>query len=472
MRKIFTPFKFFLTSLLMVASATAFATEVTFTPDGTYPYATYNSGTAFTDQQGTVTMSVSNGLEESSQYRIYKGQTATFTSTGANIIAIVFNCMASGTTKYGPGCFTASVGDYTYEDKVGTWTGSASEVTFTASSNQVRATSIVVTLDDGSTVFVKAPSITPATGTYTEAQTVSITADEGTTAYYSLNGGEYQVYSAPFQVSETTTVSAYAQDADGNKSSTVSSVITIVAAANWQSLAEVIAAATAEGVFGTLHVSEATVIYANGYTSFITDGTRSLYIYGNSGLVTGDKVTGSITGSAVIYNSTNSLELTVNVSGGEVNLTTVSQGNKVNATVMDIADINDAGRQFESQYVAVEGVKFASETWDDSDNRGVTISQSADQLTFYNQFKLDVASLGISTEKSYDVKGIVCIYKGVPQLYIISLDDVVESGTTGISTLQNDAVRSNAIYTIAGQKVSGMTRGGLYIVGGKKVLVK
>lgn len=46
--------------------------------------------------------------------------------------------------------------------------------------------------------------------------------------------------------------------------------------------------------------------------------------------------------------------------------------------------------------------------------------------------------------------------------------------STGIRSLagDEDGTRSAAIYTLAGQRVSGMTKGGLYIVNGKKVLVK
>ena len=57
-----------------------------------------------------------------------------------------FTCTANDDAKYGPGCFTASPGDYTYSGANGTWTGDASEVVFTASTNQVRASQIVVEL--------------------------------------------------------------------------------------------------------------------------------------------------------------------------------------------------------------------------------------------------------------------------------------------------------------------------------------
>ena len=66
-------------------------------------------------------------------------------STVGNITQIVFTCTANNTTKYGPGCFAAQDG-YTYADKIGTWVGNAAAVNFTAESNQVRATTIEVTV--------------------------------------------------------------------------------------------------------------------------------------------------------------------------------------------------------------------------------------------------------------------------------------------------------------------------------------
>ena len=57
----------------------------------------------------------------------------------------MFTCTANGTTKQGPGCFAAQDG-YSYEGKIGTWVGNAAAVNFTAESNQVRATTIEVTV--------------------------------------------------------------------------------------------------------------------------------------------------------------------------------------------------------------------------------------------------------------------------------------------------------------------------------------
>ena len=102
-----------------------------------------------------VTMAVSSGrlgiYNDETHYRIYKNQTLTLTSTVGNIVKVEFTCTANDDAQYGPGCFTVNGGDYTYAGPVGTWTGSASEIVFSASVNQVRATQVVVTLESTGT---------------------------------------------------------------------------------------------------------------------------------------------------------------------------------------------------------------------------------------------------------------------------------------------------------------------------------
>ena len=79
------------------------------------------------------------------EYRLYKGNILTVSSTIGNITNIEFTCTANNTAKYGPGCFAAQNG-YTFKDKVGTWVGNATSVAFTAETAQVRAKTIKVTV--------------------------------------------------------------------------------------------------------------------------------------------------------------------------------------------------------------------------------------------------------------------------------------------------------------------------------------
>ena len=132
---------FFLCALLI--SAMSFAQVVTFSPANE----TAVESQKFTLTSGDVTLVCSSGTITADQFRFFKNQTVTISSTGGNIVSVEFTCTASGTTKYGPGCFTTTSGDYTYSGKVGTWIGEANEVNFTASSNQVRATQIVVVVE-------------------------------------------------------------------------------------------------------------------------------------------------------------------------------------------------------------------------------------------------------------------------------------------------------------------------------------
>lgn len=96
----------------------------------------------------TITNSSDYGSNVVTELRIYKGNTMTI--SGSNITQIVLTCTANGTTKQGPGCFGAGAPTgYTFESagKIGTWTGAADSVSFTATDNQVRITQIEVTLN-------------------------------------------------------------------------------------------------------------------------------------------------------------------------------------------------------------------------------------------------------------------------------------------------------------------------------------
>ena len=115
----------------------------------------YNNAAAYEVEKNGVIMSVSSGVigtyNNENHYRIYKNQTLVLTSTVGNITSVQFTCTANNDEKYGPGCFTVDGGDYTYSGAVGTWTGSAAEITFSAAANQVRATQVVVTIEGGAT---------------------------------------------------------------------------------------------------------------------------------------------------------------------------------------------------------------------------------------------------------------------------------------------------------------------------------
>ena len=83
------------------------------------------------------------------ELRVYKNQTFTVSAAGDHKIkSIVMTCTAEGAAKWGPGAWgEGAPAGYSYSGKVGTWTGDASSVTFTAKDNQVRIAELTVTYE-------------------------------------------------------------------------------------------------------------------------------------------------------------------------------------------------------------------------------------------------------------------------------------------------------------------------------------
>ena len=190
----------------MLFSMMSFAAVVTFDADTDKGNAgtDSNNAAAYTVSKDGVTIEVSQGIlgtyNNEAHYRIYKNQTLKITSTAGAITSVQFTCTANGDAKYGPGCFTVDGGSYTFSGAVGTWTGSATKIVFTASTNQVRASQIVVAIDGevipgggngGGNDNDSTGTVPPAEGVITCAQAVEIckaTGETATTDTYTIRG--------------------------------------------------------------------------------------------------------------------------------------------------------------------------------------------------------------------------------------------------------------------------------------------
>ncbi|MBQ3858068.1 MAG: hypothetical protein II775_05270 [Prevotella sp.] len=134
----------------VVMGAWAQETQVTFVPGE------FDAKTSVEYQlvkQG-ITIAVSSGTVTKDQFRVFKNETFTVTSTVGNIKSVELTAYATGENKYGPGCLTTpTTGQYTFESEgnKGTWTGDAATFTLTASKNQIRVTQIVVTIGEAAT---------------------------------------------------------------------------------------------------------------------------------------------------------------------------------------------------------------------------------------------------------------------------------------------------------------------------------
>ena len=385
-----------------------------------------------------VTFAVSNGMIGEESYRIYKNETINFTSTAGHIVKVEFTCTASGDAKYGPGCFgNITDGNYAYNGQVGTWQGTSANFSLTASTNQVRASEIRVWVDgEVLPVIVAIPTFEPAGNTrFAGTQQVAISCEtEGATIYYSTDNENYTEYTAPITITETTTVYAYAQvgDVKGPKASATYTKITevsTIAAAN----------ALADNTYFSFVPDGVVVVYQNGSNLWVRDDSGYGLIYGFD-LPTfeqGTLLSDAWEAQKVTYNGFAEFKNPVNV--------TDSGDDKVEVMPTE-CDADSINADMVHQYLLIKNQIL---TPADTIVRSWT---NAAGLKFYNQFQLD---LNIEEDKAYDMVGIVTLYKGEVEVYIVSATEVAEQTVVRGDVNGDDSIDPSDISALIDYLLNG-----------------
>ena len=84
-------------------------------------------------------------------------------------------------------------------------------------------------------------------------------------------------------------------------------------------------------------------------------------------------------------------------------------------------------------------------------------------MAVYNQFGVNTDALEVG--EIYTLTGMGSVYKETIQMNLIDFT----TGANNISSMKADALKSDAIYNLQGQRVMA-TKKGLYIINGKKVV--
>lgn len=312
-----------LMSLMLVVSGNVWADEISFTP-GTVNGTTTDQ-TADEMSSGGITFScTSAALGRTDNYRFYLSSTTTVSSTVGNITKVVFTCNSNdyaSTLKNA----TFSEGEVSKNAAVVTWTGNTSSFTFKPAA-QVRVDNIVVTVEEAN---INAPTFSPVGGTYTEAQSVTIScATDGASIYYTTDGSEPTTsstkYTGAITVSQTTTLKAIASNGT-ETSSVATATYTILSSIT---IAEARTQGTGDVITSGVVTSFSTA--NSGNTAYIQDATAGICVYGNVNLTVGDEI--SVQGTLNTYRGL--LEIT------NPTCTVISSGNTVTPTVKTIAEIN------------------------------------------------------------------------------------------------------------------------------------
>ena len=385
MRKLFTLF-----ALCMLAS-TAMGIEVVF--DATVDVGTGSSTAgAFVIEKEGIKIEVAQGVANGTHYRFYKNQPVTITSSIGAMNKVVFTCVAENDAQYGPAGFgTVTPEGYSYGGNEGTWTGSSDNIIFNPTVGQVRATKIVVTVDNAG---LAAPTISPAGGTYYDPISVTIkcgTADAK--IYYTLDGStpttNSTAYTAPFNLSANTTVKAISAK-DGEVSDVVEATYEFATAVTVANLAEYSA-----------KPDETVVKFANPVYAVAQSG-KTLYVMDNSGYglfygtidpkyTLGNVIPAGFVGRKTTYN-------------GEPELADLASFNEANGTVELTAEpITTAMVNHEhwAHYVYFETATF--------DPEAKTITDAVGTAPVY--FSLGVTQSQVKAGTEYEVWAIVAAYK-------------------------------------------------------------
>ena len=188
--------------------------------------------------------------------------------------------------------------------------GQTLTITVLATSNSLYVENVTITYEEGSTPTCATPPFSPAAGTYSEAQNVTIScATSGATIRYTVDGTDPTattgtVYTSPISVTSTTTIKAIATATGYDPSSVATATYTINLPQEVSTVAEIVALAdkTPFTFTGNLVVSgQAT--YNNNKYLYAQDATGGmLFFKANQDYVFGDLIPSGFTGTKTTYN--------------------------------------------------------------------------------------------------------------------------------------------------------------------------
>ena len=418
--------------MMLICGAISAQTVVTFTAgtDKSEGATLTKDGITLTLKEGTSTSGL--GKLATAEYRFYKGNILTVSSTIGNITNIEFTCTANNTTKWGPGCFAAQNG-YTFKDKVGTWVGNATSVDFTSESAQVRAKTIKVTVGGAAGETKKAAKLA-----FSEEK---VNHEVGTD------------FTSPTFSWETTATVKFSSDNEA------------VATVNAEG---VIALGTEEGKAVITAESAENDVYAAG------TATCTVYVWH---YVTYKKATAIESGKKYLIvaqrdgNTYYAMPCKESYKYGYLS-TVMKEGTLDELKVESSYDDNFVFAKYEDGYSIQDC--YGRYLYMDDEHAAFQLGkepvawelEASDNGTFSLTNNGKFIQFGQGTFKSFGAYAIMQDITVLPMLF-----KMVE-GTTGINNIQTTtAVKNNVMYNIAGQRVNKDYKG-LVIMNGKKMIVK
>ena len=286
------------------------------------------------------------------------------------------------------------------------------------SNTQLRITSITITYGEAAPPAVYAPEFSVPSGNYYTEQTVNLTcATPGANIFYSINGAEALPYNAPFTVSATAAVSAYAVlGEDTSAVTTVNYTFPVF-------LNNIAAYYAAENANLFKITGDVTFVYRNGRYIYVKDETGGLLLYDSYNSITteyneGDVISGGLIGTRSIYNGLDELVPTFNTAEGVA-------GETVVPTVVTAAELLANTENYVSQLVMVVDGEFAAGSFNTNSATKINFTQNGSTIVVRNGFK--TVSKTFSAGDKATVVGFVTIYNNEVQLFPRNNDDIIST---------------------------------------------
>lgn len=274
-------------------------------------------------------------------------------------------------------------------------------------------------------VAVAAPLLTPGTGTYYVPQTVSMSAQNGATIYYTLDGTtpteNSTVYTEPFVVNATTTVKAIAVDGE-DVSNVTTAVYTVTLPIEVANIAAFKAVDNTSNIYKI--TGDVTVIgqYSNKYHTFIQDNTGALYIYGTmaNAYNPGDVISGGVCGTYSLYNGL------IEMKPAGPAAAEGTPGTAIQPIVVTLAELTSNYADYEGKLVTVIGVTAAQDRTfgTTSATKGANITQGDATVQIYNTWGA-ITNKEIAQGDVLNVTGYVIRYNNTVEIVPRSTNDIV-----------------------------------------------
>ena len=277
---------------------------------------------------------------------------------------------------------------------------------------------------------VATPTFNPEAGTYSEAVSVTIScATEGATLYYTLDGSnpmeDGTVYTSAINITETTTVKAFAMKEGYLNSGVASATYTIseAPAPTLITIAEARALALNEYA-----LVQGVVTFIDGRNVYIQDETAGIDLYLNNNAVPSAIALGDMVqayGKRAAYNGLAELS---GINGNDAEqFSILSSGNTLPLAVKTIAEILEGGADaLQCTRVKVEGATIGAI----NTSGNTPLTQDGSSINIYKV----PALTGIEEGDMVDVISVIG-YFNVPQLRVALADDVTLIETPSTSTI-------------------------------------